>query len=182
MSAGTAPRAAERQLDRASCTLRRIRPADDAEVAAVIREVMPEFGAGGPGFAFCDAEVDAMWSAYQGPDRAYWVVEQAGRVLGGGGFAPLEGGPPGVCELKKMYFSAAVRGLGLGSELARAAIVEARRAGFSRMYLETLATMRDARELYARLGFEQVGGPVGCTGHSGCDTYYALDLGSSALT
>ena len=82
--------------------LRPITAADDAAVAGIIRTVMPEFGANGPGFAIHDPEVSAMSAAYDRPGAAYFVVEVAGRVLGGGGVAPLDGGPDGVCELRKM--------------------------------------------------------------------------------
>jgi putative acetyltransferase len=70
-----------------------IRPnyaADNAPMAAVIRHVMPEFGADGPGFAIHDREVDDMAGAYAHPGCAYFVVERAGRVCGGGGVAPLD--------------------------------------------------------------------------------------------
>lgn len=70
---------------------RPIRPEDDAAVATLIRTVMPEFGADGPGFALHDAEVDAMSAAYSKPGAAYFVVvDDADRILGGGGFAPLQ--------------------------------------------------------------------------------------------
>ena len=65
---------------------------------------MPEFGADGPGFAIHDAEVDAMYEAYARPRSAYFVVERGGKVIGGGGIAPLENGEADVCELRKMYF------------------------------------------------------------------------------
>ena len=96
-------------------TFRPIRPEDDAAMAAVIRAVMPEFGADGPGFAIHDPEVDHMSAAYAGPGAAYFVVVDAtGQVVGGAGVAPLEGGEPGVCELRKMYFLPAARGQGRG--------------------------------------------------------------------
>ena len=38
--------------------LRPIQPQDDAAVASIIRTVMPEFGADGPGFAIHDPEVN----------------------------------------------------------------------------------------------------------------------------
>ena len=57
-------------------TIRPILPTDDAAVAAIIRTVMPEFGANGPGFAIHDPEVDWMSRAYSGPRSAYFVVEQ----------------------------------------------------------------------------------------------------------
>ena len=46
-----------------SWTIRPVRPGDDAAVAAIIRTVMPEFGADGPGFAIHDPEVSAMSAA-----------------------------------------------------------------------------------------------------------------------
>ena len=66
-------------------TIRPIAPGDDAAMAAVIREVMPEFGAGGEGFAINDPEVDWMHRAYSAPRSAYFVVEVDGAVIGGGG-------------------------------------------------------------------------------------------------
>ena len=84
--------------------IRPIRATDDAALAAIIRSVMPEFGADGDGFAITDPEVDTMHRAYTAPRAAYWVVDLEGRVAGGCGFAPLEGGPSTVCELRKMYF------------------------------------------------------------------------------
>src|SRR5258706_8224427 len=85
-------------------TLRPITPQDNAAVAAIIRRVMPEFGADGPGFAIHDAEVDDMAGAYTRPGCVYFVVEREGRVQGGGGIAPLDDPEPGICELRKMYF------------------------------------------------------------------------------
>ncbi len=64
-------------------------------MAAVIRTVMPEFGAVGDGFAINDPEVDWLSRAYAEPRCAYFVIERDGKVLGGGGVAPLTGGDPG---------------------------------------------------------------------------------------
>ncbi|WP_426754904.1 GNAT family N-acetyltransferase [Myxococcus sp. Y35] len=157
-------------------TLRRIEPRDDAAVADIIRTVMPEFGADGPGFAIHDPEVSAMSAAYARPRHAYFVVERAGRVIGGGGIAPLEGGDTGTCELRKMYFLPEARGLGQGERLLRRCLEFAREAGFQRCYLETLAGMNQAQKLYRRMGFEPLCAPLGNTGHFGCDHWYALDL------
>ena len=157
--------------------LRPIGPQDDAAVAAIIRAVMPEFGADGPGFAIHDPEVNGMSAAYAKPGRAYFVVEgEGGKVLGGGGIAPLDGGDPGVCELRKMYFLPEVRGKGLGERLLRSALDFAREAGFKTAYLETLTGMDAAQRLYARLGFEKLCAPLGATGHFGCDRWFARPL------
>ena len=43
-----------------NASIRPIAPTDDAAMAAIIRAVMPEFGASGDGFAINDPEVDWM--------------------------------------------------------------------------------------------------------------------------
>jgi putative acetyltransferase len=155
---------------------RAIRASDDPQVARIIRTVMPEFGADGPGFAIHDAEVDGMFAAYGGPRAAYFVVTDGDRVLGGGGIAPLAGGDPTVCELKKMYFLPEARGRGVGRLLLERCLAAARQHGFRTMYLETLNSMTDAQRLYQKLGFLRIDGPMGNTGHFSCDTYYAMKL------
>ncbi|MBX3472512.1 MAG: GNAT family N-acetyltransferase [Planctomycetes bacterium] len=137
---------------------------------------MTELGASGPGFAIHDPEVGAMSAAYPPPRAGYFVVEEAGRVVGGAGFAPLTGGPDGTCELRKMYFEAGLRGRGLGRALLERVLDAARAAGHTRCYLETLEAMDRARLLYERSGFARLRAPEGATGHFGCDAWYARDL------
>ena len=157
-------------------SIRPIRADDDATVAAIIRAVMPEFGAVGDGFAINDPEVDWMSRAYAAPRSAYFVVERDGIVLGGGGVAPLEGGPDDTCELRKMYFLPATRGIGAGSAMMDRCLEAARGLGFARCYLETLCGMDAAMKLYERSGFRRIDAPLGATGHGGCNTFYLRDL------
>lgn len=156
--------------------LRPIRPEDDAAVAALIRTVMPEFGAVGDGYAINDPEVDWMAKAYSAPRCAYFVVERDGVVQGGGGIAPLAGGDGDTCELRKMYFMPSLRGLGAGTALMAACLDAARAHGFKRCYLETLRGMDAAQKLYARSGFQRLDAPMGDTGHGGCNTFMAREL------
>jgi putative acetyltransferase len=156
--------------------LRPIEARDDAPVAAIIRSVMPEFGATGEGFAINDPEVDWMHRAYAAPRSAYFVVERDGVVEGGGGVAPLEGGDAVTCELRKMYFLPSLRGLGAGAAVMARCLEAARAFGFRRCYLETLCGMDAAMRLYERTGFRRIDGPLGATGHGGCNTFYVLDL------
>ncbi len=157
-------------------TLRRVRPDDDPALAAIIRTVMPEFGAVGDGFAIQDPEVDFLSRAYAGPRALYVVLVQDGRVVGGGGVGPLAGADESVCELRKMYFLREARGHGMGETLVRWCIEEARNMGYRTMYLETLTGMDAAQKLYLRLGFERLSEPMGATGHHGCNRFYALGL------
>lgn len=157
-------------------TIRSIEAGDDAAMAAIIRTVMPEFGAVGDGFAINDPEVDWMSRAYSDPHCAYFVVEHQGVVKGGGGVAPLAGGDGKTCELRKMYFLPELRGLGAGNALISLCLEAARSLGFRQCYLETLSGMTAAQKLYERNGFQRISQPMGNTGHGGCNTFYLLHL------
>ncbi|MBL0741740.1 GNAT family N-acetyltransferase [Chryseolinea lacunae] len=161
--------------------IRPIRRDDDVAMAKVIRTVMPEFGAGGAGFAIHDPEVDNMTEAYSKPRCAYFVCVANKAVVGGGGIAPLAGGNADTCELKKMYFLPAGRGQGWGQNVLLACIDAARTVGFRYCYLETFNTMKGAMKLYERNGFLKIPGPLGNTGHFACDTFYQLDLQKPAI-
>lgn len=159
-----------------SIAIRPIEPRDDAQLAAIIRRVMPEFGADGPGFAIHDAEVDAMSASYARPRCAYFVVEHDGVVEGGGGIAPLENGDADTCELRKMYFLPTLRGKGAGRALIERCLDAAREHGFRRCYLETLTGMDAAQALYRANGFRPITCALGATGHHGCDRYFLREL------
>lgn len=156
--------------------IRPIEARDDAAIAAIIRHVMPEFGASGCGFAINDPEVDWMHRAYAEPRCAYFVVERDGTVEGGGGIAPLQGGDAGTCELRKMYFLPGLRGLGAGAALMQRCLDAAREFGFRYCYLETLTGMDAAMRLYERSGFRRIDHALGATGHGGCNTFYLREL------
>lgn len=151
--------------------LRPIEPTDNGAIAAVIRAVSAEYGlTADKGYGVSDPNLDRLYETYQQPKSRYWVIEgPGGEILGGGGLAPLSGGDGSVCELQKMYFSPALRGLGLGRRLVLHALDTARDLGFARCYLETTAVLREATALYESLGFEHLPGPLGCTGHGDCE-------------
>jgi len=156
--------------------IRPIELRDNAQMAQIIRLVMPEFGADGPGFAIHDPEVDRMASAYAEAQHAYFVIERDGKVEGGGGIAPLINADDDICELRKMYFLPSLRGLGAGRVLMQQCLQSARAAGFRGCYLETLSGMDRAQSLYEQSGFQRIDNRMGGTGHFGCNRFYLLDL------
>ena len=163
---------------KAAWILRPVRADDDAAIAATIRDVMTEHGCTGEGFAIHDDEVTGMADNYAGDDAGYYVIERGGEVLGGGGYARLEGTAPadGICELRKMYFRPAARGHGLGHALITLLLDEMARAGYRRCYLETTSWMAAAQHLYTRHGFREIPDRLGATGHHGCDRFFARNL------
>jgi len=156
--------------------IRKILPGDNPQVAHIIRTVMPEFGAGGEGFAIHDTEVNDMYGAYDKDRAVYFVCEEDGKLIGGGGVAQLMGGDEKTCELKKMYFLPEGRGRGLGQQLLSRCLSAARQMEYVYCYLETFNTMKGAMKVYERNGFKKIAGPLGSTGHFACDVFYLLKL------
>jgi putative acetyltransferase len=156
--------------------IRPIEPRDNPFVRNIIKTVMPEFGASGQGFAIHDKEVEDMFAAYSKARCAYFVCEIDGKIVGGGGVAPLEGGDGETCELKKMYFLPEGRGKGLGQKVLSECLRAAKQIGFKYCYLETFNTMNDAMKLYEKNEFKKINGPLGNTGHFACDIFYKREL------
>lgn len=130
-----------------------------------------------------------MAAAYAGARAGFFVIEQslggpAGArksfggavVVGCAGFAPLAGGDPDTCELRKMYILKDGRGFGGGRLLIEACLAGAKAEGFTKMYLETVTAMAAATEVYKKFGFEYLSWPLGDTGHGGCDLYMVRGL------
>ena len=101
----------------------------------------------------CFAGFEAELAGLPGPYFALILAEEDGAPAGCVAVRSLENG---AAEMKRLYVRPAYRARGLGRSLARAAIGAARRAGHSRMLLDSLPSMREARALYRTLGFTQV--------------------------
>ncbi len=155
---------------------RPIRKEDNRVLPSIIERCLAEFGAGGEGYVTADPEFHTLYQAYQDPRSSYTVVLRGGRVLGGGGVAPLKGGDETVCELQKMYLLPEARGFKVGQRIISICLATARELGYRRVYLETLHQMKAARSLYEKNGFVLMKGPHGATGHFGCDAFYERAL------
>lgn len=158
-------------------TIRAITQDDDPEVAAIIRQVLTEYGANRPGFAWQDPELDYMTRAYSGNGSEYLVViDETGALVGGGGVAAFQDLRPNLCELQKMYLLPEARGKGAGLALITSLLESAARLAYQGCYLETLETMREANGLYQKLGFKLLEAPLGNSGHNACDRWYLKEL------
>jgi len=150
--------------------IREIEPGDNQQIAEVIRKVLIELEVPKVGTAYADPQLDEMFETYNVPNAAYFVVEQNGTILGGGGIGPLENEPE-TCELQKMYFLPETRGLGLGEKMIRTCLQFAKEAGYKKCYLETMPNMKAAQKLYKKSGFEYLCEPLGNTGHTSCPVW-----------
>jgi len=156
--------------------IREVKPKDNAELAAVIRVVLIEFGVPKVGTAYEDKATDEMYETYQKDKAGYFVVEHQGKVVGGAGFASLDNFEGNVCEFQIMYFLPIARGKGLGSKLIDYCLDKAKQQGYEQCYLETMPYMEAAKVLYMKNGFVNLDKPMGNTGHYSCNVWMLKDL------
>lgn len=156
--------------------IRTIKPGDNEVIAKIIRAVLVEMGVPKVGTAYEDVSLDRMFETYNQPRSSYFVVEENGKVIGGGGIAPLENGDINTCELQKMYFLPIARGKGLGYKMITVCLDFAKEQGYIKCYLETMPYMVAARKLYKKVGFSELEGPMGDTGHYSCQAWMIKDL------
>ena len=158
-------------------TLRTIQPQDNVPLAAIIRKTLEEFGANRPGTVYFDPTTDALYELFHDkPGSAYFVAEHNGDLAGGGGIFPSPGLPKDTCELVKMYLLAPYRGMGLGKKIIEACIQFARDSGYRHVYIETMPELKQAMRTYEKFGFRYLEGPIGNTGHFGCELWMLLSF------
>ena len=148
--------------------IRLISPQDDPEIGQLIRSVLEEFNVPKVGTAYADASLDCMYDTYQKSRSRYFILSDGISIYGGGGIAPLENYSEDVCELQKMYFHKSVRGQGFGQKMMVLCLDFAKKAGYTRCYIETMEYMTRAQRLYLKTGFTLLDGPLGDTGHHAC--------------
>ena len=156
--------------------IREIQQKDNEAIAKVIRDIFHELDAPKVGTAYADPILDTLYEVYQEPRSIYYVVENDGKVVGGCGVAPLENAAAYVCELQKMYFAPEIRGTGYAEKIIEKCLEYAKTQGFEICYLETLSFMTTAQKLYKRIGFENIDGPMGNTGHNSCEVWMTKKL------
>lgn len=154
-----------------SFTIRPIAQADNPLIAKIIRATLEEFGANKPGTVYYDATTDHLFELFERAGAGYFIAEQDGEMLGGGGFFHSDGLPEDTCELVKMYLLPESRGKGIGAAIINQSMEVAKQSGFKKMYLETMPELKRAITAYEKFGFEYLNGPMGNTGHHGCSVW-----------
>jgi putative acetyltransferase len=156
--------------------IRAIAPEDNQAMAQVIRTALTEFGANKPGTVFFDPTTDALFELFRTPGSAYFVALDANQVIGGCGIFPTENLPEGTCELVKLYVNQSARGKGLGKLLLEKSMHWAKTNGYTQVYLESMPELSKAVSIYEKLGFKNLPGPLGNSGHDGCDIWMIKTL------
>jgi putative acetyltransferase len=157
-------------------SIRPVQASDNPVIADIIRKILTEFGANKPGTVFFDPTTDDLFHLFSIPESAYFIAETNEKIVGGSGVYPTPGLPPGCCELVKLYLLPEARGQGLGLQLMGKCFQQAITFEFRQMYLETMPELRHAIGLYEKAGFTYIPGPLGRSGHFGCDLWMIKDL------
>jgi putative acetyltransferase len=156
--------------------VRKIVTDDNAAMAAIIRNSLLEFNAAKPGTVYFDETTDHLSDVFRENRSAYFVVEIDNEIAGGCGFYPTQGLPEDMCELVKLYVSKKYRHNGYGQTLLQKCMQEAKKKGYQKMYLESMPELKNAIAMYEKNGFEKIGGPLGNSGHTGCDVWMMKEL------
>ncbi len=135
----------------------RILPAESAAQIATARELFLEYAAGlgfDLSFQNFDQELASLPGDYAPPHGCLLLAECDGEMAG---CVALHESDGTICEMKRLYVRPQFRGQKLGRLLAEAVIEQARRLGYRRMRLDTVApVMLEAVGLYRTLGFHEI--------------------------
>jgi putative acetyltransferase len=152
-------------------SIRSIQPGDNPALAKIVRDTLAEFGANHPGTVYYDPTTDALFELFQRNGAGYFVGEIDNKIVGGAGIFPSEGLPAGTCELVKMYLLPEARGVGLGKTLIEKSLQFAKENKYENVYLESMPELKKALKVYEKFGFTYLDGPMGNTGHFGCELW-----------
>ena len=156
--------------------IRIIEAKDNATIAHIIRATLTEFGAARPGTVYYDEATNRLSEVFDVPRGTYFIAELDGEIVGGAGIYPTDGLGDKTCELVKMYLLPIARGKGIGRELMNKCIDFAQVSGYEQIYLETMPELSKAVHLYETMGFKNLSGPLGQSGHFGCDIWMLKTL------
>jgi GNAT superfamily N-acetyltransferase len=98
-------------------------------------------------------ELDTLPGEYAPPAGCILLAVVSGRFIG---CVALRAIDASTCEMKRLFVVPKYRQKGAGKNLALAVIDEAQKLGYSKMRLDTVASMKTANALYASLGFKPI--------------------------
>ena len=105
------------------------------------------------GFQGFPQELERLPQIYGPPTGALILARGSEGVVGCVGVRAFSAD---TCEMKRLFVRDSARGIGLGRELAMAAVEVARRLGYQRLVLDTLEHMSAAQAMYSSIGFYEI--------------------------
>lgn len=156
--------------------IRKVKKEDNSLLAAMIRGVFDEHQAPRHGTVYSDPLTDNLFGLFQTDGSVLWVAEIDNEIVGCCGVYPTEGLDRDCAELVKFYLHEKVRGKGTGRKLMELCIHSAKEMGYNKLYLESLPQFSRAVTMYSKLGFTNLSGPLGKSGHTTCNIWMIKEL------
>lgn len=140
------------QINYRNFLIRDWQPGDRTTAADLIASVLVEYGLG---CEPCGADQDVLQveTAYWQKGGEFWVVEQAGNIIGTAAYYPVSRGENAV-EIRKMYLLPQARGQGLGRFLLQQLEQAIAQRGYRQIWLETATVLKEAVQLYESSGYQ----------------------------
>lgn len=99
-------------------------------------------------------ELDALPGKYASPAGRLLIAVENGEIAGCVAFRPIN---KKTCEMKRLFVRERFQGSGLGRQLLKRLISEAKNAGYKKMRLDSwIPRMGTAIEMYRRHGFREI--------------------------
>lgn len=155
---------------------RKVKKGDNLDLARMIRQVFKEHRAPESGTVYSDPTTDDLYGLFRKRKSVLWVAEIEDIPEGCCGIYPTEGLEKNCAELVKYYLAEKARGKGTGRQLMELSIASAKDLGYEKLYLESMPHFSKAVRIYEKLGFKHLSGPLGNSGHTGCNIWMILEL------
>ncbi len=124
---------------------------DRIPAATLISSVLSEYGLNWePDGA--DRDVLEVETYYLATGGEFWVIEHHNQIVGTAAYYPVHRGEKAV-EVRKMYLTAQIRGVGLGKYLLKQLEMAIASHGFSQIWVETASVLVEAVKLYENHGY-----------------------------
>ncbi|HQU82100.1 MAG TPA: GNAT family N-acetyltransferase [Pyrinomonadaceae bacterium] len=143
--------------------------ADCENIQTLVFSILEEYGLK-PDLAGTDQDIADVEKHYIERGGVFELIENsAGELVGTVGLYPMS---EETVELRKMYFTPAMRGKGFGKQTLRRMVETAKTLGFKKIHLETASVLKEAIGLYEKFGFTPT-----CEKHTPrCDRAYFMDI------
>ena len=156
--------------------IREIQKDDNANLAAIIRQVLEEFKANKPGTVYYDKTTDNLFQLFQKQGSIYFTAVLNDEIVGGCGIYPTENLPEGYCELVKLYLLPEARNYGIAKMLMEKCLDFTKSKGYKKVYLESMPELNKAVTLYKKFGFAHIENKLGDPAHYGCSILMVKEL------
>lgn len=132
---------------------------DQPQIVRLIADILREYG-DTICLDNCDSDLLDLQKNYAACGGAFWVLEEASRILGTVAVTPSEdilSDPVSTCLLKRLYLHPSLRGGHSGRELMETAVSWARREGFRRLEFWSDTRFSRAHNFYQKFGCQMTG-------------------------